>query len=66
MSADPKPVTDACLWANVLLLHLWGAVGYLKPGLLPTVAGFAQLVMLCALYHHRKLHERLTTTPHAD
>jgi len=42
-----------------VLLHLWGAVGYLKPGWLPAAAGVAQFVMCLAVYKARQLEAKL-------
>lgn len=51
---------DAALWGSIVLLHLWGAVGYIKPGWLPAVAGVAQLILLLAVYYSRLLSGRAT------
>lgn len=41
---------DAALWGCAVLVHLWSAVFYLKPGWIPALAGLAQLVVLCCVY----------------
>ena len=51
---------DAEVWANIVLLHLWGAVGYLKPGLLPIAAGALQLVVLISVLYARRLEAKLS------
>lgn len=51
-AAVPKR-NDVALWGSIVLLQLWGAVGYLKPGWLPALAGLAQLVLTCAIYFDR-------------
>ena len=50
---------DVALWGNIVLLHLWGAVGYLKPGFLPAMAGALQLVVLLAFVYQLRLKARL-------
>ncbi len=50
---------DVTLWGNIVLLHLWGAVGYLKPGWLPAMAGVMQLVILLAMIYQGSLRARL-------
>ena len=42
---------DVAIWGSVVLLHLWGATGYLQPGWLPAAAGTVQLVILLALFY---------------
>jgi len=44
---------NIALWGNIVLVHLWGAVFYLKPGLLPILAGIVQIVVLCAMFIER-------------
>jgi len=45
---------DVALWGSIVVLQLWGAVGYLKPGWLPALAGLAQLALTCAIYFDRQ------------
>ena len=49
---------DVALWGNIVLLHLWGAVGYLKPGWFPALAGAAQVVLLCAMVYADRLQAK--------
>jgi hypothetical protein len=50
---------NVALWGNIVLLHLWGAVGYLKPGWLPAIAGVVQVVLLCAFWRAQRLRAEL-------
>ena len=43
---------DVALCGSIVLVHLWGAVGYLKPGWFPAMAGTAQLVLAGAIYYN--------------
>ena len=58
-AAVTKRDDDVALWANIVLLHMWGAVGYLKPGWMPAMAGVVQLVLLLAVYKARQLEAKL-------
>ena len=60
-AAVPKRM-DVALWGNIVLLHLWGAVGYLKPGWFPAAVGAAQLVILVAMMYQDSLTARLEKT----
>ena len=57
-AAAPKR-DDVALWGNIVLLNLWGAVGYLKPGWFPAMAGVLQLVILLAMVYQGLLRTRL-------
>ena len=58
-ASEPK-ANSAALWGNLVLLHLWAAVGYVKPGWFPAMAGVIQLVLLCSVYHAAYLEAKLT------
>ena len=55
----PVQRDDVALWGNIVLLHLWGAVVYLKPGWFPAIAGVAQLLVLLAMFRVRQLEAKL-------
>ena len=57
-AAVPKR-DKVALWGNIVLLHLWGAVNYLKPGWFPMMAGVVQVVLLLAMYRAMCLREKL-------
>jgi hypothetical protein len=54
---------STAIWSNIVLLHLWGAVNYIKPGWLPTLAGVLTLLIVISLVCHQDKPDAATGSP---